>query len=158
MPSEWIYSMFGKDGAFNIVWITLGTIPIFLHQISASSILYHIKSSLDGTLNGGAGLAFLIGGPVTAVPTMIMLWTIFKKRVFSLYMFLCIAGTIVLAYSFQYFVFVPNVDTDNPILRDVGSLSGGSAAVITKVDKDVLRQKAKQQNSLTLLEKIISEC
>ncbi len=101
MPSEWLYNLFAKEGKLNVVWITLGTVPIFLHQISASSILYHIKSGLDGTLNGGAGLAFLIGGPVTAVPTMIMLWSIFKKKVFFLYMFICIAGTIMLAYSFQ---------------------------------------------------------
>ncbi len=137
MPSEWIYSMFGREGTFNIVWVTLGTVPIFLHQISASSILYHIKSTLDGTLNGGAGLAFLIGGPVTAVPTMIMLWTIFKKRVFGLYMFICIFGTILLAYSFQFFFFVPNVDTDNPLLRGVASVSGGTSAVIRKIDKNV---------------------
>ncbi len=137
MPSEWIYNLFGREGRLNIVWITLGTVPIFLHQISASSILYHIKSTLDGTLNGGAGLAFLIGEPVTAIPTMIMLWTIFKKRVFFLYMFICIAGTIILAYSFQYLVFVPHVDTDNPILRGVRSISGGGSAVITKSDNNV---------------------
>lgn len=66
--NEWIYSLFGQKDQLNIVWISLGTIPIFLHQISASSILYHIKTSLDGTFDGGAGLAFLIGGPVTAIP------------------------------------------------------------------------------------------
>jgi len=49
MPKEWIYGMFGQKDPFNIVWVTLGSVPIFLHQISASSILYHIKSSLDGT-------------------------------------------------------------------------------------------------------------
>ena len=138
MPSEWIYSLFGQDGPLNIVWITLGAVPIFLHQISASSILYHIKSTLDGTLNGGAGLAFLIGGPVTAIPTMTMLWALFKKRVFFLYMFICFAGTIILAYSFQYFILVPHVDTDNPVLRGVSSISGGSSGIITKVNKDVI--------------------
>lgn len=137
MPSDWIFSLFGTQGKFNIVWITLGAIPIFLHQISASSILHHIKSSLDGTLNSGAGLAFLIGGPVTAVPTMIMLWTIFKKRVFALYMFICVAGTIMFAYSFQYLLFVPNIDTDNPLLRGVASVSGGNSPVLSKVNKDV---------------------
>jgi len=137
IPSEWIYNLFGRDGAFNVVWITVGTVPIFLHQISASSILYNIKSTLDGTLNGGAGLAFLIGGPVTAVPTMVMLWAIFKKRVFALYMFICIVGTVMLAYFFQFAVFVPNVDTDNPVLRSVSSISGGSAAVIKKVSRHV---------------------
>ncbi len=137
LPSEWIYSLFGEEGALNIVWITFGAVPIFLHQISASSILYHIKSTLNGTLDGGAGIAFLIGGPVTAIPTMTMLWAMFKKRVFFLYMFICLTGTILLSYSFQYLVFAPNVDMDNPLLRDVTSISGGSSAILTKADKNV---------------------
>ncbi len=137
MPYEWIYRLFGERDPLSIVWVTLGSVPIFLHQISASSILYHIKSSLHGTLDGGAGLAFMIGGPVTAIPTMVMFWTVFKKRVFFLYMFICIVGTILISYAFQFFVFVPGVDMGNPLLADVSSLSGGSASVINKQNKDV---------------------
>jgi hypothetical protein len=83
-------------------------------------------------LNGGAGLAFLIGGPVTAMPTMIMFWAVFKKRVFTLYMLICLVGTIALAYSFQYMIFTPYVDTGNALLRGVGSISGGKVATINK--------------------------
>jgi uncharacterized membrane protein YraQ (UPF0718 family) len=138
MPFKWIYELFGQqDNKLSIIWVTLGSVPIFLHQISASSILYHIKSSLHGTLDGGAGLAFMIGGPVTAMPTMIMFWTIFKKRVFFLYMFLCIVGTIIIAYAFQFLVFVPYVDTGNPLLKNVRSISGGSSSIINKQNKDV---------------------
>jgi hypothetical protein len=137
MPYEWIYRLFGQKDPLNIIWITLGAVPIFLHQISASSILYHIKSSLHGTLDGGAALAFMIGGPVTAVPTMVMFWTIFKKRVFFLYLFICIAGTILISYAFQFFVFVPYADTGNPLLKDVAAISGGSSAVILKQDERV---------------------
>jgi uncharacterized membrane protein YraQ (UPF0718 family) len=132
VPSDFIYKLFGQDGVFSIVWITLGSIPVFLHQISSSSILFHIKDSIDSTLNGGAGLAFLIGGPVTAMPTMIMFWAVFKKRVFTLYMLICIVGTIALAYSFQYLIFTPYVDTGNALLRGVGSISGGKVATISK--------------------------
>ncbi len=136
MPYEWIYKLFGQEDKLSIIWITFGSVPIFLHQISASSILYHIKSTLDGTMNGGAGLAFLIGGPVTAMPTMIMFWTIFRKRVFFLYIFVCIVGTILIAYSFQHLVFTKYVDTGNPVLRVVRSISGGGSAVITKATHD----------------------
>ena len=137
MPYEWIYRLFGQKDALSIVWVTLGSVPIFVHQISASSILYHIKSSLHGTVDAGAGLAFMIGGPVTAMPTMIMFWTIFRKKVFFLYMFICIAGTIIISYAFQFLVFVPNVDVGNPLLRDVRSISGGSSAVIDKQNRHV---------------------
>ncbi len=132
MPKEWIYRFFGRNDPLNIVWVTLASVPMFLHQISASSILSHIKSSLDGTLDNGAALAFMIGGPVTAIPTMVMFWTFFKKRVFALYMFVCLSGTLLIAYGFQLLLFTPGVDLGNPLLKGVGSLSGGRAAVIGK--------------------------
>lgn len=137
MPSEWLFYFFGRKDPLNIVWITLASVPMFLHQISASSILSHIKSSLHGTLDGGAALAFMIGGPVTAIPTMVLFWTIFKKRVFALYMFVCIVGTILIASAFQWLVFVPGVDTGNQLFKRVSSLAGGHSAVISKDSQNV---------------------
>jgi len=137
IPNEWIFQFFGRKDPLNIVWITLASVPMFLHQISASSILSHIKNSLHGTLDGGAALAFMIGGPVTAIPTMILFWTIFKKRVFLLYMFVCLAGTILIATTFQWLVFVPGVDTGNHLFRRVSSLAGGHSSVISKDGKNV---------------------
>ena len=137
MPHEWLYTLFGSKEPLSILWITLGSVPLFLHQISASSILSHIKSSLPGTMDSGAALAFMIGGPVTAVPTMVLFWTIFKKRVFALYLFICIVGTLLLAFTFRFLLFVPDVDTGNPLLKGVQSLSGGETAIISKLDKNV---------------------
>ena len=132
LPVSWLSRLFGQKEPLSIVWVTLGSVPVFLHQISASSILAHIRNSLDGTLDGGAALALLIGGPVTAMPTMILFWSIFRKRVFCLYLFVCLAGTMLLAYSFQWLVFVPGVDTGNPLFRGVSSLAGGKSAIIRK--------------------------
>ena len=137
MPSEWIYRFFGRQDPLNIVWISFASVPMFLHQISASSILSHIKNSLHGTLDGGAALAFMIGGPVTAVPTMILFWTIFKKRVFALYMFVCLAGTILIATTFQLLVFVPGVDTGNQLFKNISTLAGGHSSVINKEGNNV---------------------
>jgi uncharacterized membrane protein YraQ (UPF0718 family) len=137
MPSEWIYRFFGRKDPLNILWITLASVPMFLHQLSASSIIYHIKSSLGGTMDSGSALAFMIGGPVTALPTMVMFWALFKKRVFVLYMFVCLAGTLLITYSFQALFFVPGVDTGNALLKGVGSLSGGNSAVLSKSGSDV---------------------
>ncbi len=132
IPRPVISSLFGSKNPFNILWITVGSIPIFLHQISASSILYHIKEALPGTMNKGAGLAFLIGGPVTAVPAMTLLWAMFKKRVFVLYMAISILGTVMFAYGFNAFVFIPNVDAGNPLLQGISSLPSGEASVLVK--------------------------
>lgn len=132
MPSEWIYRFFGEKSPLSILWITLASVPMFLHQVSASSILAHIKGSLGGTIDAGAALAFMTGGPVTAVPTMVLFWTFFKKRIFVLYMFVCLAGTLLIAYTFQFLIFVPGVDLGNPLLKGVGSISGGYSTVVKK--------------------------
>jgi len=137
MPGDWIYRFFGRKDPLNIVWITLGSVPMFLHQISASSIIYHIKSSLNGTLDSGAALAFMVGGPVTAIPTMVMFWTIFKRKVFVLYMVICFTGTLLVSYGLQALFFVPGVDTGNVLLKGVGSLSGGTSAIISKKSEHV---------------------
>jgi uncharacterized membrane protein YraQ (UPF0718 family) len=137
MPSGWIYRFFGQREPLNIVWVTLASVPMFVHQISASSIIHHIKGSLDGTLDAGAALAFMIGGPVTAVPTMVLFWTFFKKRVFLLYMFVCLTGTLLIAYTFQFLLFVPGADLGNPLLKGVSSLSGGASSTILKHGPDV---------------------
>jgi len=65
---------------------------------------------------------------------MVLFWTVFKKRVFFLYLFVCIIGTVLIAYAFQFMVFVPNVDVGNPLLRGVRSVSGGRSSVIRKLD------------------------
>jgi len=137
MPGDWIYRFFGRKDPLNILWVTLGSVPMFLHQISASSIIYHIKSSLGGTLDSGAALAFMIGGPVTAIPTMVMFWTIFKRRVFVLYMVVCLVGTLLVTYGLQALFFVPGMDTGNSLLKGVSSLSGGKAAIIRKEGEHV---------------------
>lgn len=132
MPGDWIYHFFGRKDPLNVLWVTLASVPMFLHQISASSILFHIKSSLSGTLDSGAALAFMIGGPVTAIPTMVMFWTLFRKKVFVLYMVICLAGTLLITFSLQALFFVPGIDTGNALLKGVGALSGGSSAVLSK--------------------------
>lgn len=137
MPSEWIYHFFGRKDPLNVLWVTLASVPMFLHQISASSILFHIKSSLGGTLDSGAALAFMIGGPVTAMPTMVMFWTIFRKKVFVLYMTICIVGTLLVTYSLQALFFVPGIDTGNALLKGVGRLSGGASSIIRKQGENV---------------------
>lgn len=132
IPHDYIQNLFGSGGRLSAVWVTLGSIPIFLHQISASSILYHIKASLPGTMDSRAALAFLIGGPVTAIPAMVLLWSMFKKRVFVLYMAISLLGTIFFAYTIGNVLFIAHVDTDNPVLTRVSTLTGGESAIISK--------------------------
>lgn len=135
LPYTWIYRFFGGNDPWNILWVTLGAVPLFLHQISASSLLAHIRNSLPGTLDGGVALAFLIGGPVTAMPTMILFWTMFKKRVFVLYLVVCLAGTLTVSFICSLLFFQPGVDLGNALFRSVSQLTGGLSAGIAKKDQ-----------------------
>ncbi len=132
-----IGALFSKSGLSGILYVTFGSIPLYLHQVSASSVLVHIKEALPGTLDKGAALAFLIGGPVTAIPALTLLWAMFKKRVFFLYMGLSLVGTIILSVFFAKFIFVPNTDASHPLFNQVSNISGGEAGVIKKDNKKV---------------------
>jgi len=143
IPHTYIQHLFGEGGKLSVIWVTLGSIPIFLHQISASSILYHIKTSLPGTMDNSAALAFLIGGPVTAIPAMTLLWSMFKKRVFFLYMGISILGTIFFAYTFGNLLFISHVDINSPVLARVSAVTGGESAIIYKISPDSSSEKEK---------------
>jgi hypothetical protein len=52
-------------------------------------------------------------------------------------MFVCIAGTIMIAAAFQWLVFVPGVDTGNLLFKSVSSLAGGRSSAIKKDSKNV---------------------
>jgi len=132
-----IASLFSESGFLGILYVTFGSIPLYLHQVSASSVLVHIKEALPGTLDKGAALAFLIGGPVTAIPALTLLWAMFKKRVFFLYMLISLLGTIVLSVFFVRFIFVPGTDASHPLFFEVSHVSGGKSSVIKKDESKV---------------------
>lgn len=100
VPSEWIGNYLGGKGTLSILTVIIFSIPLYVNQISASAILYGL---LDKGLSKGSGLAFLIGGPVTAIPVMAVFLTMFKKRVFFYYLFVCVSGTLIVSLIYQSF-------------------------------------------------------
>jgi hypothetical protein len=50
----------------------------------------------------GFSLAFLIGGPVTALPVMGVFFSLFKKRIFNLYLFICLSGSLIVVYVYNF--------------------------------------------------------
>ncbi len=99
IPTEWISPLLTNTFPMSIPLIVTAVIPLHVNQIMASAILYGF---VDLPLAKGPGLAFLIGAPVTAIPVMAVFLTFFKKRVFFLYLGICVVGTITLAYIYQY--------------------------------------------------------
>jgi uncharacterized membrane protein YraQ (UPF0718 family) len=101
---DWIIGMLASDGIVPIFALTLAAIPVHLPQVTAASMLYGLYLPDPGqaiSMAKGAGIAMLVGGPVTALPVMAVFISMFKPRVLILYISLCVGGTIALALLFR---------------------------------------------------------
>ncbi len=98
IPRDWIAGYLGKGTLLNIVLVTVFSVPLHVNEISAAAILY---SLLDLGLAKGPALAFLVGGPVTSIPALSVLFTMCRKRVVAVFLAICLAGTLALATAFQ---------------------------------------------------------
>jgi hypothetical protein len=100
IPNEWITGLLEGEGIASIVILTLAAVPLHLPQVTAASMLFGFYLPEPGQvipLAKGAGIAMLIGGPVTALPVMAVFMTMFKPRVLALYLAICVGGTLTLA-------------------------------------------------------------
>ena len=104
IPNGWITGLLEGQGVAPIFAITLAAIPLHLPQVTATSMLFGFYLPDPGQvipLAKGAGIAMLVGGPVTALPVMAIFISMFKPRVLVLYITLCVGGTIALALIFR---------------------------------------------------------
>jgi len=98
IPREWIGGYLSSGSLSNTLFVTFLAAPLHVNEITAAAILY---SLLNLGLAKGPGLAFLIGGPVTSMPAMSVLFTMCKRRVLGVYVFVSFVGTILLAVGYQ---------------------------------------------------------
>lgn len=100
IPNEWITGLLEGNGISSVLILTLAAVPLHLPQVTAASMLFGFYLPDPGQvipLAKGAGIALLIGGPVTALPVMGVFISMFKPRVLALYLAVCLGGTIALA-------------------------------------------------------------
>jgi uncharacterized protein len=100
IPNEWITGLLEGNEIASIMTLTLAAVPLHLPQVTAASMLFGFYLPEPGELiplAKGAGIALLIGGPVTALPVMAVFITMFKPRVLALYLAICVGGTMTLA-------------------------------------------------------------
>lgn len=104
IPNSWITGLLEGQGIAPIFTLTIAAIPLHLPQVTAASMLFGFYLPDPGQtipLAKGAGIAMLVGGPVTALPVMAVFISMFKPRVLFLYIALCVGGTISLALIFR---------------------------------------------------------
>ncbi len=98
LPREWIAGYLGTGSAGNILAVVAASTVLHVNEITAAAILYPL---LGMGLAKGPALAFLVGGPVTSIPAMAVLVTMCRRRVILTFLGICLAGTLLLAFSFQ---------------------------------------------------------
>jgi uncharacterized membrane protein YraQ (UPF0718 family) len=104
VPQEWIASVFASTHWYTTVLVALAAVPLHVNQFTAAGILYgpvNVLETMGKTVSWGSGMAFLIGGPVTALPAIAVFLSLFKPRVFWLYLGICLSGTLIVAFAAQ---------------------------------------------------------
>jgi hypothetical protein len=104
VPSAWIAAVFGSTRWYTPVLVALSSTPLHLNQFTAAGILFgpvNVLERLGQDVSWSAGMALLIGGPVTALPAMGVFLSLFRPRVFWLYLGICLSGTLIVAYATQ---------------------------------------------------------
>lgn len=101
---EWIASVFASTRWYTALLVTLASVPLHVNQFTAAGILFgpvNLLEEMGRSVSWSSGMAFLIGGPVTALPAMAVFLSLFRLRVLLLYLGICLTGTLIVAYATQ---------------------------------------------------------
>jgi len=100
IPHDAVSQMMGSSNPFAVVIATLIGAVTYSSNLAALPL---VSGLLTVGMSQASALAFLIAGPITAVPAMVAVWGIANRRVFALYISFSILGAIV--FGFLYLIF-----------------------------------------------------
>jgi len=92
VPTAWITSLFGKDQWYSIPLAALLGIPLYVNNASSIPVT---RTLVEGGMNPGAALAFLLAGAGTSLPAMSGLLVITRSRILILYVILIFLGAVI---------------------------------------------------------------
>lgn len=98
VPAAAVARILGSSSRFAIPLAAAVGIPLYTTNLSALGL---VSGLLKSGMDGGAALAFLIGGAVTTVPAMSAVWGVVKPRVFALYLGFCVAAALLAGYGYR---------------------------------------------------------
>jgi uncharacterized membrane protein YraQ (UPF0718 family) len=100
IPSNVVEPLLGRGSALSVLFATLIAVPLPLPQVAAPAL---IKGLLASGMSPGAGMAMLIGGPVTSIPALSALLGVYDRRTFALYLAIGVGATFAAGTLFQSF-------------------------------------------------------
>lgn len=83
VPMDTVTGIFGNSPLFSVVIASLVGIPLYTTNLSALGLMGGL---LAKGLNGGAALAFLVGGATTTVPAMAAVYKLVNRKIFAVYL------------------------------------------------------------------------
>jgi uncharacterized membrane protein YraQ (UPF0718 family) len=98
LPSNMVEPLLGRGSTLSVLFAALIAIPLPLPQVAAPAL---IKSLLAAGMSPGAGMAILIGGPVTSIPALSALAGVYDRKAFALYVGLGVAAALAAGFLFQ---------------------------------------------------------
>jgi uncharacterized membrane protein YraQ (UPF0718 family) len=98
LPTNLIEPLLGRKSALSVLFAALVAVPLPLPQVAAPAL---IKSLLAAGMSPGAGMAILVGGPVTSIPALSALAGAYDRRAFALYVGLGMAAALAAGFLFQ---------------------------------------------------------
>ncbi len=98
LPLNLVEPLLGRKSVLAVLFATLLSVPLPIHQMAAPAV---IKGLLAAGMSPGAGMAMLIGGPVTSIPAIATLAGVYERRAFVLYLSVGLAAAVASGYLFQ---------------------------------------------------------
>lgn len=100
IPVNLVEPYLGRKSALSVVFASLFAVPMPLHQVAAPIL---VKGLMAAGMSPGAGMAMMIGGPVTSIPALTALIGVYDRRAFFLYLAIGVVATLSFGYLFQAF-------------------------------------------------------
>ena len=100
LPMNLVEPVLGRKSVLSVLFATLISIPLPLPQVAAPAV---IKGLLAAGMSPGAGMAMLVGGPVTSIPALSALIGVYDRRAFALYLGIGAASALAAGFLFQAF-------------------------------------------------------
>jgi uncharacterized membrane protein YraQ (UPF0718 family) len=96
VPLGWVRDWVGGPGAMPVFWGALAGVPLPLPQVAAVPL---IRGLMEHGMQPAAAMAFLVAGPVTSIPAVTLLATVFQRSVIVVYLAVGLATALLAGFA-----------------------------------------------------------
>jgi uncharacterized membrane protein YraQ (UPF0718 family) len=98
VPGEVIGAWLGTRNAMALPLAVVVGVPSYLNGYAAIPL---VRGLIDLGMSPATGLAFMLAGSATSIPAAIAVWSLFKLRLFALYLIFAAVGSLAAGYAYM---------------------------------------------------------